>query len=73
MNTRKEQFKKEFAMRLTARMECLNLDQKSLAKLAEIAPSMVCRYMSAMSVPRADTLARLALALGVSADELISF
>lgn len=71
MNTRREQFKKEFAMRLTARMDAIGMSQEELAEKAEIHKIMIYKYRQGISIPRSDTLARLALALNVSADELI--
>lgn len=71
MDTRREQFKKEFAMRLAARMDVIGMSQEELAKQADIHKIMIYKYLEGISIPRSDTLARLALALNVSADELI--
>ena len=60
-----------FAERLTTRRKELGLTQQSLADLAEIHMMQVHRYESGSTQPSLEVLKKLAIALRVSADQLL--
>jgi transcriptional regulator with XRE-family HTH domain len=61
----------EFSERLTATRKERGLTQEALAKAAEINVSQVRRYEGGTSQPSLEVLRKLAMALSVSADELL--
>jgi len=61
----------DFPERLTALRKEKGLTQKALAERVELHVMQVYRYESGASQPTLDVIRRLALALGVSADELV--
>ena len=75
MSKRKNpEYAKEFARRLNARMEELNMNPRRVAKAADLPVSTVYNFMYNFNhIPQADTVAKLANALAVSTDYLINF
>lgn len=71
LNANKEQFQKEFSYRLKARMEYLELTQLELAKRSGLTQASISMHINGKVMPTAYTLAKLAKALIMSADDLI--
>lgn len=66
-------WKKEFAARVRYRMEYLGIKQCDLVKASGLPQSTINRCVRGEFVPRADTAAKLAVALAMTTDELINF
>jgi len=65
-----EQKRRQFAKRLKECRKAAGLTQAELAKKANMAPSVIARYETAGSLPRPETVERLAAALLVSPHDL---
>jgi transcriptional regulator with XRE-family HTH domain len=66
-------FTERFARRLQRKMEYLELSQTDLAKRAGLTQSEISQLVNAHTIPRADTVVKLARALNMSTDDLIMF
>ena len=69
----RNQWKKEFAHRLKARMEYLDISQNELAKRTGIPQPVIGAYVHGRCMPLAMNIAKLAKALIMSSSELIDF
>lgn len=59
--------------RISSLLESSGMSQKELAEHIGATPAAVCRYVSGKRVPRAETLAKTAAALGVSSESLLGY
>ena len=57
--------------RLINQRERKNMSQKDLAERVDITKASMCKYEKGSAIPRADVLARLAIALDTTADYLL--
>lgn len=60
-----------FALNLRRQMTVSDLNQADLARYAGVTQAAICRYCAGHRLPRADTLARMAKALGCSSSALL--
>jgi transcriptional regulator with XRE-family HTH domain len=68
-----QKYKQEFAKRLRDRMEYLEIGQRRLSDHSGIHQVTISLYMHGKRVPRADTAAKLAIALAMPVEDLIGF
>ena len=60
-------------MNLKAPRKAKNLTQAQLSSLTNVSQGKICEYESGKTLPRLDTAAKLAKALGCSLDQLAGF
>ncbi len=60
-------------MNLKALRKAKNLTQAQLSSLTNVSQGKICEYESGKTLPRLDTAAKLAKALGCSLDQLAGF
>ena len=73
MKDMRKEMQNEFAKRLKECRKAAGLTQAELAKKANMAPSVIARYETAGSLPRPETVERLAAALDVIPEALTSY
>ena len=73
MQKQDRRFAEKFAWRLRRRMEYLGISQTDLSKKSGVHKATIHALYHGVEVPRADTVANLARALGMSTDDLIMF
>ena len=73
MKMTREEWTKEFARRMVARMEELNISQLKLAKLTGISQPCIGQYMMGKHAPTAYNLRKLCFGLAMTSSELIDF
>ncbi len=69
----KKEWSLKFSKKLIEKMKIAGLNQKELAKLANISETTISRYISGSRIPNATVVINLAKALQCSTMELIQF
>ena len=73
MDRKNVKYAKEFARRLSKRMEELKLSQHRLAGICGISQKQIHMYLNCRNIPRADIAVKLALGLDMPVADLIDF
>lgn len=70
---RDPEWNKEFSRRLRCKMRNLEMKQKELCELSDIAQPSMSKYMKGLQIPNSYDLHKIAKALECTTDELIHF